>query len=164
MKEISSISQTIQEDIIIDKDYQESIVISKGATLTIKGQTNRLIIVNKGGKVIIEGVANRINGFGGDITIEQNGYVDSIYSGGGCQKINVNGTVHEIFILNGGILNVNEGSHILSISNEDSQVIIDRNTYIKNYGQWGKKASCNLIGDGDHIIQNMNINCGDKNE
>lgn len=153
---------SIQEDTIIDQNYQESIAVPKNKTLIIKGQTNRLINVH-GGTVIIEGTANRINGFEGNIIIQKNGFVDSLYCGGNI-KINIFGSIHESYLLKGATLTMEKTGMAIQIANDNSNVTIKEDSYIKNYNQWGGKANCNIIGNGDHIIQNMNIKCGGKNE
>lgn len=160
MEKLQSFEHLINKDTIIETDYQESINVLENTTLIIEGQTNRLIN-NNGGIIIIKGYANRINSFNGKIIIDENGFIDSLYCM--CSKIEIKGCIRELVTNNSSII-IKENGHIISISNEDSQFTIDKNTYIKNYGQWGKNASYNIIGEGDHIIQNMTINCGGNNE
>lgn len=139
MQKIDSVNKTLQDNMIIQKDYQESIFVLQNKTLTIEGQTNRLIIVGKGGTVIVKGNANRINGFGGTVIVQKNGFVDSIYSGGG-SKMQIYGKIHEAYILRGAELTMRKGSYAIQITNDDSTVNVMTGAYIKQLNQFGKKA------------------------
>ena len=160
MQKIQTVAQQINNTTILEKDYQEYINVTKDSTLIIEGQTNRRID-NNGGTVIVKGCADRINSFSGKIVVEENGYVDSLYCLRG--EVEIKGSVHELVAKINSVF-IKENGHIISFSNEDAKVTIDKNTYIKNYGQWGKNASCNIINEGDRTIQNMVFHCGGKNE
>lgn len=157
MKSIKSINKVIKENTILETDYQEVITVQKNVILIIEGQTNRLID-NIGGTIIIKGSASRINCFGGKVIVEEKGYLDSLYGGGKGAEIEIKGSIHEIFIFTGTKLIMKKGSFALSINSEDATTIIEKDVYVKNYGQWGKSAYC-LISKNSNVV-NCVINNG----
>lgn len=129
----------LKEDLIISKDYQESITVPENITLTIEGQTNKLINVN-GGTVIVKGVANRINGFAGKIIIQKDGFVDSVYCGNKESNVDIFGKVHQVYLLRGATLTMKKKSHAVQIYNDNSTINIMTGAYIKQFYQFGNEA------------------------
>ena len=137
MQKLKSTSFSLQDDMIIQKDYQEAIFVPEGKTLIIDGQTNRLINV-EGGNVIVKGVASRINQFAGKVTIQRNGWVDSLYCGNESSEIEAFGKIHEVYLLRKASLTMKAHSYAIQITNDGARVNIMTNSYIKHYNQFGK--------------------------
>jgi hypothetical protein len=132
---ISSPTIILENDMILDEDYQETIVVPDKATLIVKGITNRFIRIDQGGCVIVEGQTGRINCIGGKILIKEKGFVSSLYCAN--SVVVSKGKIHEVLLGLGALLSMSPYSESNFIDNQNSNLIAHHDTIIHNYHQTG---------------------------
>ena len=155
--EFAQKAMTLEENAIITKDYSEEIIVPKGKTLVIEGFTNRLI-TNLEGTIIVKGTCNRIKNIGGKVIVNTNGYVHNLFGMYSSAICEISGFVHKLILRDHAKSILNSNSMVKYIYNQDSEIIMQDNSYANYYTQYGNVAKIS-IGKSS-VISNYEIKKG----